>query len=113
MENKYKDHPYLDENGYFKKGNPGGGYPKGTPRCMFKELINAIKTDHNKIELVEQLWDMAINGEPKYKLKAIDILIKTLDGDPKQQIEISGSLSYDEKLKILKEEIEKKLNKDK
>jgi hypothetical protein len=25
------DNEYLDENGYFKEGNPGGGRPKDTP----------------------------------------------------------------------------------
>lgn len=106
---------YQNEDGTWKIGHPkieGTGVKLGSHRISFKQIINNIKTDNNKQELVENLWKMALSKDENIALRAIKILMETVDGKATQQLEIIGSLSIEEQMKAIKEIVEKKLTKD-
>ena len=91
---KTKADLYLDpKTGYFKEGNPGGGRNKETEEQKaakkirkqaiaeyIEELSKALK------DISPVLIDLALNGEPAERLRAISEINNRVIGAPKQTI---------------------------
>ena len=67
-EEKPIQNDYLDKNGKFKEGNPGGGRPKDTPESIIvKKAIKEIIKEYK-----EDLADMLPEIKPILKKKALE-----------------------------------------
>lgn len=66
-------HPYLDKAGLFKKGNKGGGRPKGS---VGKKSIQAKRIIEQKMELLSnKLLEKAVAGEDKALMFALERVV--------------------------------------
>lgn len=83
---KTKRNGMRDERGLFKKGNPGGGRPKGFPEFQKKcqEFMEA--------EGWELLCNMA-RGPSRNQSPALELIAGYAYGRPKQGVDISGGLA--------------------
>jgi hypothetical protein len=106
------DPELQNDDGTWKKGHikvPGSGMQKGQKRLSFRQLINNIKTDHNKEELIENLWQMALSKDENIAIRATKILMETSDGKALQQLEITSNLSTEEQMQLIKDIVKNKL----